>query len=61
MRNPNKEKRWKKFCKVCGHDHFYHIEKCPYCQVFEIPMPVSESVYHYDVCDGCEAYNEHLR
>jgi hypothetical protein len=49
----------------CGRDHIMQIGKCPGCGVYEIPVPKSDTVAEHchssDVCDGCEAYSEHLR
>ncbi len=62
MKNPTKEKRWKERCPCCRKYHLYHIRKCPQCGVYEIPITVSENVCTADllICDGCNAYKDHL-
>jgi len=55
-------KVWLQPCKICGKKHKWHIGKCPVCGVHEIPIPVSEkSCWTNEMCDGCEAYQDHLR
>ncbi len=54
---------WLKYCKSCGHNHLMTMKKCPTCNVYETPQPVSEKVYEkcqadYS-CDGCIAYRTH--
>lgn len=55
------------FCKSCKRKHRMTMQRCPSCggRGGWIPQPVSSAVYDscgasYK-CDGCEAYEDHLR
>jgi hypothetical protein len=45
--------------------HIMVMGKCPRCGIYEIPVPKSDIVAdrcgRIDACDGCEAYEDHLR
>ena len=57
-----KDKVWLQPCKICGKKHKWHIGECPQCGVTKIPVTVSENVcWSNEMCDGCEAYQDHLR
>ena len=59
------KRQWKEYCNSCKKYHFYSLQPCPDCGVYETPQPVSEKIHeicrgNYR-CDGCEAYLDHLR
>ena len=59
-----KERHWKEYCPACKKNHIVSNKPCPTCGVYETPQP-SDKVYekchaNYQ-CDGCEAYNDHLK
>lgn len=57
-----KHKKWKEHCIKCGKKHLWEIGLCPRCGVHEVPRLVSENAcYHNESCDGCIAYEDHLR
>jgi hypothetical protein len=57
---------WKEWCKKCNTFHLTSLQQCPSCGIYYTPQPHSEkvkekhllSIYH---CDGCEAYQDHLK
>ena len=54
---------WMEYCKWCERKHYVMIQKCPTCDVYVTPQPVSDKVAEecradYS-CDGCCAYREH--
>ena len=56
---------WLEYCLCCKRKHYVTVQKCPTCQVYEVPQPKYDGVSNtcranYD-CDGCEAYRDHLR
>ena len=59
------EQHWLEYCSTCERRHLVKMGKCSTCGVYEVPIPVSDKVYskcdaNYQ-CDGCIAYNDHLR
>ena len=57
------KKVWLEYCKVCKRKHYMTMKYCPSCNVYMVPMPISDNVVDscgaYYECDGCEAYREH--
>ena len=66
-----KPQSFKMPCPACTRNyhkpisHIMVMGKCPNCGVYDIPVPKSEAVYDscrdIGICDGCEAYEDHLR
>ncbi len=63
-----KEKKvWLEYCGACKRKHRVTLKPCPDCGVYETPQPMFDKVYekcrnHYNyICDGCEAYLDHLK
>jgi hypothetical protein len=57
---------WKEYCTKCARNHFVTNKPCPSCGINHTPQPVSEKVAEQHIsskydCDGCEAYQDHLR
>lgn len=61
---PTSNKPFKEWCKPCKKYHIMIQKPCPVCGVYEVPQPKSEKVAdkcrESYLCDGCEAYQEHL-
>jgi len=56
---------WLQWCPSCQRKHYVTMQECPECRMYAVPRPASSNVadncgasYR---CDGCEAYDEHLR
>ena len=56
---------WLEWCPVCKRKHYVTMKPCQDCGIYEVPQPASDTVaddcgaiYR---CDGCEAYQDHLR
>ena len=61
----NQLKGYKLYCKSCGRNHIFINDKCPDCNRYDAPTIRSEKVAEkchgkIYICEGCEAYNEHL-
>jgi hypothetical protein len=68
MEITEKEKGIKIYCTSCKKNHIMTSQPCPSCngRGGYILMPKSEKVrnecmYLHYKCDGCEAYEDHLR
>ena len=69
-RDIKKVRKWKEWCDDCKKYHIVWLQPCPDCGFYETPQP-SEGVKenckgkfrnHYKFrCDGCDAYQDHLR
>ncbi|KKS89311.1 MAG: hypothetical protein UV64_C0007G0014 [Parcubacteria group bacterium GW2011_GWC1_43_11b] len=53
------------FCPTCKKKHRMILRGCPTCSVYETPQPKSDSVankcFANYQCDGCIAYEGHMR
>ena len=61
----NLNRNFQVFCNPCNRKHFMVLTHCPSCQTYCTPQPTSAAVAdrcgaNYQ-CDGCLAYNDHLR
>ena len=56
---------WLEYCPSCKRKHRMSYQPCHDCGVYETPQPVSHRVADkccaLAICDGCEAYRDHLR
>jgi hypothetical protein len=57
---------WKEWCKSCGKYHLVSLQPCTSCETYYTPQPKSEKVKEKHpsakyYCDGCEAYQDHLK
>jgi hypothetical protein len=59
------EKVYLVYCPKCKRKHYMTHRKCPGCGVYTTLQPVSDKVaddcHGNYICDGCEAYEDHLR
>jgi len=68
MEKNDKIIKWKEWCPECKKNHIVWLQPCSDCGFYEVPKP-SENVMlkcKYQghlryICDGCEAYLDHLR
>ena len=62
MKEAEKPNIWLEYCRHCGGRHKWKLGVCPSCNVYEVPVPVSDNICWVDYdCDGCVAYRDHLR
>lgn len=57
---------WKEWCPKCKCYHFVSLQPCPDCGVYYTPQPVSLKIWKKHSistyrCDGCDAYQDHLK
>jgi hypothetical protein len=54
---------WLEYCKYCKRKHLVSLRKCPTCNTYETPQPVSVNVANHCganySCDGCIEYRKH--
>lgn len=56
-----KRVRWLEPCDKCGKKHLWELRECLGCNVHMVAQTVSENACPPDqICDGCEAYQDHL-
>lgn len=56
---------WKEYCEKCKKTHIFSNQPCPNCGIHYTPQPKSEKTNEKckanKVCDGCDAYKDHLK
>jgi len=62
----SKTKNWKEWFRTSNKTHIVTLKPCPSCGIHYTPQPVSEKVAEKYMdsefeCDGCEAYQDHLK
>lgn len=57
--------KWKEWCPSCKRHHIVSLQPCPDCGIYDVPQPHSEKVQEkcrrIVRCEGCEAYQDHLK
>ena len=56
---------WLEWCPYCHRKHRVTMQTCPECGIYPVPQPISDNVANDCCapcrCDGCDAYQDHLR